>query len=152
MGTRYRNPSKQPRTAWAVHIDRYMREHGMSQQGAFEAARQALGLGPKSRAAFLPFLEGREPDTREAEALASVFGWPDPESDQPAEAEPGLAAALTMLAQELAALRVERRELVGRVTDLEMAVAALAERSLRDAGPGAAPEHGYPASHQAGGR
>lgn len=137
MATRYRHPTKAPQTAWAVHIDRYMRENGLSQQGAFELAHKALGLGPKSRTAFLPFLEAREPNESEAQALASVFGWPSPDDDPPAvPVDDAVAAAIdrqTDVMRELLAEFRQSREDRALLHDLAAQVHELRTRVLAEA-------------------
>ena len=113
MPSTYHQPSKAPETAWARHIDRFMRREGWSQTRAFRAARQALGLAQDSRSAFLPYLVGREPDEDQAKALATVFGWPDPEEElkPPAGPTDPLIAALSRQAAAI-------EQLVARIDQL----------------------------------
>jgi hypothetical protein len=120
----YTATSKEPRTAWARHLDTVRRERDLSATQMFEEAGPRLGLGSKSRSAFLKFLEDRSPTVAEAAALAALYGWPD---EQPAVAapEPDLAAALRDLVVELRAMREERTRLAERVGDLEAQVAEL---------------------------
>lgn len=147
----YRPSSHPPLTRWARHIDSVKRERGWSATRAFEEARTALGLGPKSRAGYLPFEGGREPTAEQAVALASVFGWPPEEAAPPptgeadlrdliaeqtkaltrqAEAMERLAAALEETADERLVsgqatalfLGVLARVLAPRGTDLDIAI------------------------------
>lgn len=120
----YRTTLKEPHTAWARHLDAIRRERDLSATQMFEEAGPALGLGPKSRSAFLRFLEDREPSTAEASALAGLYGWPTEQSAAP-EPAPDLATALHELVTELRAMREERGRLVERVGDLEAQVAEL---------------------------
>lgn len=84
MGGGYRPPSREPRGRWARHIHAKRREWGWSQTRGFEAVREAMGLGPKSRAAYIPIDEGKRPPTpTEEAALLAVYGAPPEESEVP---------------------------------------------------------------------
>lgn len=137
----YHPPQSAPRTAWARHLDAYMRGNGLSVSGLYRLVYGPLGYSAESRTAFRPFLVDREPDEAQARALASVVGWPDEPEPAPAPAPaPDLASALLALAGELAALREERRDLASRVEDLSAQVDLLveADRARRDSAARAA--------------
>lgn len=140
MASRYQPPSKAPQTAWARHIDRFMREKGLSQTQAFEMAQGPLGLKPKSRASFLPYLEKREPTEYEAQALASVFGWPAPE-DEPAQTVEDQSVAAAIREQTAAirantdAVRQLLEALTARVMTPELA------QAYRELGAAGLPTH-----------
>ncbi|MFA9271808.1 MAG: hypothetical protein ACEQSX_13825 [Baekduiaceae bacterium] len=103
-----------------------MREQGLSQTGAFKQLGAALGLGPESRSAFLPYLYNKPVTDDYARALSEIVGWP-PEEDAPAPTtdEPSLARAIIDLTAELRAMREERAQQGERIEALERAVRAL---------------------------
>jgi hypothetical protein len=78
VGTSGYRPSKvEPNGRWARHIDARRREWDWSLTRGFEEVHEALGYSDKSRTAYRALdLGEREPTTKEAEALASVYGWP----------------------------------------------------------------------------
>lgn len=127
----YRPPSTEPRGKWAIALDKKARDLGISQTGVFEQLREGLGLGPKSRSAYLPLHLGvRPPTDAEAKVLADWLGyWP--EDVEPGEvgstgdtSAPGLSeliASLNELVGELRAARQERADLLERVEALETA-------------------------------
>jgi transcriptional regulator with XRE-family HTH domain len=128
MSTGYRPPSTEPQGRWARHIHAFRKANGWSQTRGFERTREALGLSEKSRSAYIDLDIGRrEPKPEEAEALASVYGWPTEEEPEPTT-EPTLAAALMALAGEIRAAREERATVEARLRGLEGAVALLAQR------------------------
>lgn len=110
-----------------------------------------LGLGPKSRTAFIRFLVDREPTEHEAALLADLYGWPSQEDTlgvEPKTSAPDLATALMALAGELRAAREERQALRQEVDALRALVGQLAEGHLSAqvlAGPGARAAHGQSA-------
>jgi hypothetical protein len=137
----YRPPVVAPVTPWARYIDSEMRAKGLSQTQAFERSREALGLGERSRTGFRPYLADREPDEREAAALASVWG-PLPDAFKAAPASPaaveavGLSDALMALAESnremaraLAAFSEERAAWMKEIAELREAVAGLSAGS-----------------------
>lgn len=105
MGTGYRPPSNEPKGRWAKHIHAVRRERGWSQTRGFEAVREGLGLGPKSRAAYIPLDDGRRaPSASEEAVLADVYGWP-PESpteppERPESGVTGLDALVAAIAEQ----------------------------------------------------
>ena len=102
-----------------------MRDNGLSQTGAFKQLGAAVGLGPESRSAFLPYLYNKPVDPEHEQALADIIGWPpDDETTAPIET-PDLATALLALATELTALREERQLLAARLDEVEAQVAEL---------------------------
>lgn len=138
----YRTPARPPLTRWARHIDAWMREKGLSQTGAFKQLGEAVGLGPESRSAFLPYLYNKPVDPEHEKALAAIIGWPADAGEQPAaEPAPDLATALLALAHELAEARREREEYRARLDELEATVATLVERSPDGQGSGASAGH-----------
>ena len=142
----YRPPVVAPVTPWARYIDSEMRAKGLSQTQAFERSREALGLGERSRTGFRPYLADREPDEREAAALASVWG-PLPDAFKAAPASPaaveavGLSDALMALAESnremaraLAAFSEERAAWLQEIAELREAVAGLSAASRPSTG------------------
>lgn len=102
MSSGYRPPSTEPKGRWARHIHAFRKAQGWSQTRGFEAVRAGLGLGEKSRAAYIAIDQGlRAPKPSEEEALAAVYGWP---SDEPAP-EVALEGQDALLA-EIRALRL----------------------------------------------
>jgi hypothetical protein len=93
----YRASTAEPKTAWARHLDQVRRDRGWSATAMFEVVGSDLGLGKKSRSAFLPFLEDREPDAEQAAVLARHFGWP-PAEPAPPEPPPTLDPIAVMAA------------------------------------------------------
>lgn len=76
----YRAPAKAPLTDWGRFIVRRRAELAWSATRAFEAVRDGLNLGPKSRSAYLAFEYDREPTEQEAAVFREVFGGePGPE-------------------------------------------------------------------------
>jgi hypothetical protein len=124
----------------------------------FRKLRDAVGLGPESRSAFLPYLADKEPDETQAKALAAIVGWP-PEPETPAsEPEPTrapdpVAAAIdrqTAVMQALVdGLLSERAADRRRIEDLERTVARLAGARLSESGS-AAPTAPRPLAETAG--
>ena len=133
----YQRPSVPPTTAWARHLDAIGREKGLSQSGLAEWLHDAVGLGPKSRTAFRPYLQDKEPNADQAKALAAIVGWPkaepaartDPLLGKPAD----LATALRDLTLELAAWRTERAAWERGVLAALAATEGLARSALLDA-------------------
>ncbi len=81
----YRPPGKDPLTNWGRFLVRRRRELDWSATQAFEAVREGLGLGVKSRSAYLPFEYDREPDDAEAAVFRDVFGGEPDEQDRRGE-------------------------------------------------------------------
>lgn len=105
----YRPPSRAPKGAWARHLHQQRRERGLSQAQAFELVYEGLHLSKRSRAVYTALDMGdRQPRPKEAEYLASVFGWPPDADAEPEAATPDLAAAVMALTVELEAMRLER--------------------------------------------
>lgn len=123
---RYRPPSFAPRTAWARHIDAVHRERGWSQTKGFEVVGPKLKYSPKSRTGRVrKFMTGEvEPTEAEAKVLAEVYGWPHEEQVTEAPA-PDLAAALTLLVEELRAMRQDRDRMEARMRALEVDIVDL---------------------------
>jgi hypothetical protein len=122
----YRASAVQPKTAWARHLDEVMRTNDWSRVRLFEEVRADLGLGPKSRSAFLTFLDRREPKPHEAEVLAKHFGWPPVESDGldvPIDGD--VVSAIRELTAELRLLREAQ-------TEAPAATAALVAQAIGD--------------------
>lgn len=72
----YRPPSNEPQGKWAHAIHKKRRSDGISQTGAFELLGARLGLGPKSRAAYVAIDMGeREPTEAESKVLAEWLGY-----------------------------------------------------------------------------
>lgn len=72
---RYRPPSSEPRGKWARAIHAKRRAEQISQTAAFEVLGPRLGLGPKSRSAYIALDMGeREPSEAEANVLAEWLG------------------------------------------------------------------------------
>jgi hypothetical protein len=84
------------------------KERNWSQQRAFEALREGLGFGPKSRASYAAIDMGKRPPTMgESAFLVSYFGKsPDdlPEVPEPTEPVDALVAALTAQTEAISAL------------------------------------------------
>ena len=125
----YRASAQEPKTAWARHLDQVRRARGMSATAMFETVGPDLGLGPKSRSAFLPFLVDKDPDEAEAAILARHFGWPPAElQTQKVGATPSgdaLADALKAIAEELRLAREERAATERRLAYLEAVISRL---------------------------
>jgi len=100
----YRPSSKEPTTAWARHLDAVRRERDWSATQLFEAVAPKLGLGPKSRSAFVDRLH-LDPRPSYVPALRELFGDPPEEAQStasPVAATPdaGLAALVKTLIKE----------------------------------------------------
>lgn len=103
----YRPPSTEPRGKWAQAIHRKRRSDGMSQTGAFEVLGPRLGMGPKSRAAYVAIDLGlRQPTDAEAQVLVDWLGaYPsDMEAPGPDTTDPGVSALLQALTAQTAAM------------------------------------------------
>lgn len=131
----YRASTNPPITAWARHLDQVMRAKDWSRVRLFEEVGAELGYKPKSRTAFLKFLEDREPNATQAAIFRKHFG--DPTADlAPAPTgatdtpDPLIAAltAQTAAIERLVALL--EGDLPARVAALEPVVSRLAERVL----------------------
>ena len=77
------------------------KDRDWSQQQGFEALREGLGFGPKSRASYVAIDMGkRPPTTDEAKFLVRYFGKsPDDIPDAIPEAEPNAALVTALQAQ-----------------------------------------------------
>ena len=143
----YRPPSTEPRGKWARAIHAKRRELGLSQTGGFEVLGERLGLGPKSRAAYVAIdLGQRLPTDAEAAVIADwLGGYPADDmetSGSVLNAGPDVSSYLTRidslvgtvseLVAELRATRRDRDDLSERVEALEAAA------RLRDSRDGAA--------------
>lgn len=123
----YRPPSTEPRGKWARAIHAKRRSDGISQTGAFELLGSRLGLGPKSRAAYVAIDLGlREPTEAEQRVLADwLGGYPADVAESGAgDTPPGLAdliGSISALVEEIRAARRERADLEERVLALELA-------------------------------
>ena len=142
MGTGYRPPSSEPQGRWAKHIHAKRREWGWSQTRGFEAVREGLGLGPKSRAAYITLDQGpRVPTTGEEQALAAVYGYPPEVAPEPLEATQTPDSLVTALRAQTAAIRELVEEMrLARAEDLvsrEALMTALGAALSRVGRPGA---------------
>ena len=97
----YRPPSTEPRGKWARAIHAKRRSDGISQTGAFEVLGERLGLGPKSRAAYVAIDLGlRQPTEAEAAVLAEWLGaYPSDDMERSGrdDTPPDLSALLAKL-------------------------------------------------------
>lgn len=123
MAPGYRPPSTEPKGRWARHIHAYRKAHGINATRAFELWHEGLGLAAKSRTAYLAIDKGeRQPTGPEAEYLASQIGWPEEdeeEADPTHSGEAGLAKAISLLVDELQAMRQEREATEARLRAVE---------------------------------
>jgi transcriptional regulator with XRE-family HTH domain len=108
----YQPPGIGPRGRWARYLRHMRKELGWSQTKAFEALREGLKLGPKSRASYTALESGkRQPRVGEQEFFIRYFGKsPDDLPDDPGDTEPadlliaalhGQTAAITALVGRL---------------------------------------------------
>lgn len=109
----YQAPQKPLVTAWARHLDARMRELNLSQTNVFELVRDELGYAPKSRSALHRVFSDKEPEPRQAEALARHFGMPpdfSPPKPEPVAIDPvaaAIEAQTKVMSQQLAATRMQ---------------------------------------------
>lgn len=146
MSTGYRPPSREPKGRWARHIHARRRAEGWSQTRGFEAVQKAgLGLGEKSRSAYIAIDMGdRQPTAAEERALLAVYGPPPESEPEPAPSSEisELAASIRDLARAIQEERAERLEWERGVLESVSALARwLAQRddpepSLPAGGPG----------------
>lgn len=145
----YRPPSRPPKTAWARHLDSVRRREDWSAQEMFEKAAADLGYSPKSRTAFLPYLEDREPTAAAAAVLRRHFGDPPPDAAQP-EPEPTpqdvLIAAMLAQTNAITALVEEMRLHRERDQDAARAMLDAAKALVSAQRPPATPESKEPAA------
>jgi len=133
----YRPPSTEPRGKWAQAIHRKRRSDGISQTGAFELLGSRLGLGPKSRAAYVAIDLGlRQPTDAEAVILADwLGGYPSDDMETGgagATADPAVSSLILALAAQTEAitalvgeLREARAERDAALEELRAQVRAL---------------------------
>ncbi len=136
----YQRPNTPPTTAWARHLDAIAQEKGLSQSGLAEWLHDAVGLGPKSRTAFRPYLQGKEPTKEQAQALAAIVGWPPAEPNPPvivklpADPMERIAAAVEDIARTLASLQTDMAgqsgATIGAVQTLGAQLTAILDRRL----------------------
>lgn len=139
----YRPPSATPRGRWAAFLHQQRRERDWSQQQAFEALHEGLGLGPRSRASYVALDMGdRQPKPHEAAFLGSYFGAEPSNEDAPPEPTPDLATALLALVEELGEMRKERQALATKVEELSAAVDQLVAADLDRRGNEGPSTHG----------
>jgi transcriptional regulator with XRE-family HTH domain len=122
----YRTHASAPRGRWARWLHRMRKDRGLSQTQAFEALREDLNLGPRSRASYRAIDMGDRPPTpREAEVLVRYFGSsPDdlPEITEDTETPASLVDAIKVQTGALLALVEELRlARVGSSDDAELA-------------------------------
>jgi hypothetical protein len=141
----YRPPSSEPQGKWAHAIHRKRRSDGISQTGAFELLGAKLGLGPKSRAAYVAIDMGeREPTEAESKVLVEWLGYyPEDNdagtdgSDTTVSVPAAYLARIDSLVAELQADRALIRELLGMLRPLSQEdvarAAARAELAAREA-------------------
>lgn len=88
------------------------KDRGWSQQQGFEALRDGLHLGPKSRASYVAVDMGkRKPTSEEARFLVSFFGQsPEdiPDNQDPIETPDAIAAVLTAVSSLIEEMRLTR--------------------------------------------
>lgn len=117
------------------------RERDWSATQAHEALHVGLGLGAKSRAAYVAIEDGRPLREREQEYLRGYFGGGptdedrDPSAGTEANVPADLASAIRELVEELRASRLARVDLEERVGALETA-AKLRDRPTVGGGGG----------------
>ncbi len=118
----YRPPSRQPKGAWAQHLHSVRRERDLSQTQAFELVYEGLGISRTSRAVYLAIDMGdRQPNPREAEYLASVFGWPPEPARGPlgsTESGGDVASALLVQSRAIEAQTAAISELAAAIRSL----------------------------------
>ena len=123
----YRPPSTEPRGKWARAIHAKRRSDGMSQTGGFEVLGKRLGLGPKSRAAYVAIDLGlRQPTDAEAAILADwLGGYPSDDMAAPGAAPqpPGVAAYLSRIDSLVKRLAADHKIIVDLVRDLRQSQA-----------------------------
>jgi hypothetical protein len=136
----YRPPSTEPRGKWANAIHAKRRAEGISQTGAFELLGPRLGLGAKSRAAYVAIdLGSREPTSAEALVLAEWLGGYPPDMPPPGLGDTlagggaylDLAGAIRELTEELRLLREGQATSAAMTADL---VADAIRETLRGVG------------------
>jgi hypothetical protein len=135
----YRPPNRPPKRAWARHLHEVRRERKLSQTQAFELVYEGLGLSPKSRAVYVAIDMGdRQPTAREAEYLASVFGWPPDieEAEPPATDQAALIAALDRQSAAMEALVAMMAPVVlgqeHRLEKVEAVLESLVQGAMQD--------------------
>jgi hypothetical protein len=141
----YRASANEPKTAWARHLDKVMRERGWSRVRLFEEVGAELGYAPKSRSGFLPLLADREPTEAQALILRRHFGEPSPDpaadvAHTEAAGSIDLAAAIRELTTELRASRDERASMAARLAEVEAVLSTLVAATIE--GTGAPDAHG----------
>lgn len=124
----YRASKTEPATRWARHLDAVLRKRDWSRVRMFEEVGPAMGLGAKSRSAFLPLLEDREPDAPQAAVLRAHFGEP-PEADEPAPTE---TQAMSSNADLVAAIREQTAAINAQTQMLQAVLVALARPDADD--------------------
>lgn len=123
------------RGRWGSFLLEQRETRGWTQEEAFAALREGLGLGPKSRSSYVQLERGqRQPDARQQEFLTGYYHAIPVE--RPQVAPPDLAGAINALVEELREMRLERQELAARVSALEGVV-----RLLDPPSDATAPEH-----------
>lgn len=121
----YRPSAKAPRGRWGRFLNQMRLERGWSQTQAFEHLRESLGLGPKSRSAYVDLESGRRtPSPERAAILVRYFGKsPDDEPETAPLGDPAtLAQALSDLVVELREARREREAMEVRLRVMEAAI------------------------------
>lgn len=135
MAVTYTRLARPPQTAWARHLDAVRIERDWSGTQMFEDAREALGLRPKSRTAFMSLLIDDEPNERQAKALAELYGAPQPGTEAEPQPAPDAATLAAILDRQVAIneLLVARLDAADRRADaLEALVATLSAPTLAD--------------------
>jgi hypothetical protein len=119
----YRPPATPPRGRWARFLHQMRKEREWSQQQGFEALRDGLHFGPKSRASYIAIDMGHRPPTAgEQDFLIRYFGKsPDDvaELGDPEEVDPVVAA----IDRQTAMLKSVLDALVARSLEPELAKA-----------------------------
>lgn len=122
----YRPTGNEPRGEWARFLIRQRQERDWSATQAFEALREGLRLGPKSRAAYLRFETGdRVPDKAEQDFFVTFFGSGPNDKDRA-----GVAARASEGSDLTAAIR-EAGALHAAAIDRQTAVMAELVEELR---------------------
>lgn len=106
LDVRYRAPLRAPQGEWARFIHRMRQERDWSSQAAFEALREVLRLGPKSRASYLR-LESGERTIRdwEQDALVDYFGQGPSDEDRVEPTPPVDYDLVTALREQTVAIQ-----------------------------------------------
>ena len=136
----YRPSVSRPSGPWGPTLDRVRRERDWSQQQAFEALREGLRLGPKSRAAYVSLEAGRVPSPEQHAYLVSQFGEPEPVAAATTEGD--LAGSIRELAEAIRQERAERIEWErGVLESLQALAQALVQRDDPEPAPRAGVRH-----------